>query len=112
MFWGFTCGCGYLVFRDKRKRGEDSQLWLLHPFTKHELRFREPPKFYNRVILASVSEFVLMAFCQFPPVFQVGRSTQTNWTQFDFGNIDWRIRDAVVFKGKIYVLTIVRLKLE
>ena len=107
--FGFTCG--YLVFLDKKNRREDSQLWMLHPFTRHELRFHEPPKPYNRVILASVAtpvpEFVLIAFCQFLPCFQVCRSTQTNWTQFDLNNIPfpWRIRDAIVFKGKIYVLT-------
>ena len=34
--------CGYLILEDKYKR-PDSQIWLLNPFTRHELRFPSPP---------------------------------------------------------------------
>ena len=44
---------GYLVMEDNKKRA-DSQIWLLNPFTRHELHFPSPPNPYSRVILASL----------------------------------------------------------
>nr|POE67345.1 hypothetical protein CFP56_76955 [Quercus suber]POE97349.1 hypothetical protein CFP56_31041 [Quercus suber] len=75
--------CGYFVLEDRKKRA-DSEIWLLNPFTRHELRFSRPPNpyfFYHP--------------CFFSYAFEGGSPT----------NIPWWFVDGVVFKGKIYVLT-------
>lgn len=105
--------CGYLVLVDNEPR-EDSQFWLLNPFTRHELRFPCPSNFIGRVILTSLAmplrEFVLIAFCRYGPCLQYCRSSDTIWTICDSRDrligepVPW-IVDGAVFKGKIYVLT-------
>ncbi|KAL4653618.1 hypothetical protein ACB092_01G317700 [Castanea dentata] len=108
--------CGYLVLKDKEER-TDSQIWLLNPFTRHELRFPSPPKTYCHFILATLAtplpEFVLIAFCRWQPYFQFCRSTDVHWTVYDYNDKfnssprhnPWMIVDGAVFKGKVYVLT-------
>ena len=108
--------CGYLVLKDKEGR-TDSQIWLLNPFTRHELRFPSPPKTYCHFILAALAtplpEFVLIAFCRWQPYFQFHRSTDVHWTVYDYNDKfsssprpnPWMIIDGAVFKGKVYVLT-------
>ena len=109
--------CGYLVMEDKKK-SEDSQICLLNPFTRHELHFPSPPYPHSRVILASIAkplpEFVLISFDKCHPYFHLCRSSDCNWTTYDYSDqfkATFRgpiplIVDGVVFKGKIYVLTI------
>jgi len=113
--------CGYLVLKDKEER-TDSQIWLLNPFKRHELRFPSPPKTYCHFILAALAtplpEFVLIAFCRWQPYFQFRRSKDVHWTVYDYNDKfnssprhnPWMIIDGAVFKGKVYVLTS-RLKL-
>ena len=112
----YSLTCGYLVMEDKKKMGH-SQIWLLNPFTRHELRFSCPPNPYSSVILASlampVREFVIIAIGCGYPFLQFCRSSDVNWTVYDYndkfkggatGDQRWFV-DVVVFKGKIYVLT-------
>ncbi|GMY13519.1 F-box protein At3g56470-like [Fagus crenata] len=112
----YSLTCGYLVMEDRKKMGH-SQIWLLNPFTRHELHFSCPPNRYTSVILASLAtplrEFVIIAnSCRYPSL-QFCRSSDVNWTVYDYndkfkgGATDdrrWFV-DLVVFKGKIYVLT-------
>ena len=112
----FGISCGYLVLEDKKDR-EHSQIWLLNPFTTHELDFRTPPNPQSHVILAPLAtplpEFVLIAFCSWLSYLQFCRSTDSNWTVYNYrekfnenrGHNPWMIEDAVVFKSKIFVLT-------
>ncbi|XP_075663583.1 uncharacterized protein LOC142633247 [Castanea sativa] len=107
--------CGYMIMEDKKER-KDSQIWLLNPFTRHELRFPCPPKPYCAIILASLGtpsqEFIIVAINQF---IQFCRSTDVNWTVHDLNGTFFSsstdragqrwFTDGVVFKGKIYVLT-------
>ena len=107
--------CGYLVIIDKKKT-ENSQIWLLNPFTRHELHFPNPPNVCSRFIIASLATtlpaFVLIAFGGCGPYLQFCRSTYISWTVYD--SIDKfigfcepipSIVDGVVFKGKIYIIT-------
>ena len=108
--------CGYFVLEDKY-RTADSQIWLMNPFTGHELYFPRPPKQFCRVILASLAmplpQYVLIAFSIWCPYLRFCRSTDINWTVYDYSgkfdesqeNNHWKIIDGVVFKGKIYVTT-------
>ncbi|GMY13514.1 F-box protein At3g56470-like [Fagus crenata] len=112
----FGLTCGYLVMEDKKKRGH-SQIWLLNPFTRHELHFSSPPNPYTSVILASLAtplrEFVIIANSCWYPSLQFCRSSDVNWTVYDYNDKfkggatdDYRwFVDLVVFKGKIYVFT-------
>ncbi|OMO79153.1 hypothetical protein COLO4_24529 [Corchorus olitorius] len=50
---GFTCG--YLVLTDSK-----SDIWLVNPFTRHELKFPTSPKLWSHVILTS-----LVISCEF-----------------------------------------------
>jgi hypothetical protein len=105
-----------MVLEDKKRRA-DSQIWLINPFTRHELRFPSPPNTYCYVILASLAtpsqEFVLIGFCTWQPYLQFRRSTDINWTVYDYNDKfnghprhnPWMIIDGAVFKGKVYVLT-------
>ncbi|KAF3966444.1 hypothetical protein CMV_009460 [Castanea mollissima] len=107
--------CGYLVLKDKEER-TDSQIWLLNPFARHELRFPSPPKTYCHFILAALAtplpEFVLIAFCRWQPYFQFCRSTDVHWTVYDYNDKfnsnprhnPWMIIDGAVFKGKLRLL--------
>ncbi|KAM3761578.1 hypothetical protein ACB098_01G278800 [Castanea mollissima] len=115
---GKTCSglsCGYLVLEDRKKRA-DSEIWLLNPFTRHELRFSRPPNPYSFIILASLAtplwEYVIIAFDRWSPFLQLCRFTDVNWTVYNSENFQgsptnspWWFVDGVVFKGKIYVLT-------
>ncbi|XP_030954074.1 uncharacterized protein LOC115976746 [Quercus lobata] len=115
---GKTCSglsCGYFVLEDRKKRA-DSEIWLLNPFTRHELRFSRPPNPYSFIILASLAtplwEYVIIAFDRWSPFLQLCRSTDVNWTVYNSENFQgsptnspWWFVDGVVFKGKIYVLT-------
>ena len=108
--------CGYFVLEDKYCTA-DSQIWLLNPFTGHVLYFPRPPKQFCRVILASLAmplpQYVLIAFSTWCPYLQFCRSTDINWTVYDYSgkfdesqeNNHWKIIDGVVFKGKIYDTT-------
>ncbi|OMP05531.1 hypothetical protein COLO4_08779 [Corchorus olitorius] len=103
---GFTCG--YLIFTDPN----NSDIWFVNPFTRHELKFSTPPKPYTHVILTSlvkpVLEFVAIAYSRLHPFLQFCRSSDANnWIVFEYGDKgnNWRIIDAVVLKGKIYLLT-------
>ncbi|KAL4653614.1 hypothetical protein ACB092_01G317400 [Castanea dentata] len=108
--------CGYFVLEDKCCTA-DSQIWLLNPFTGHELYFPRPPKQFCRVILASLAmpspQYVLIAFSTWCPYLQFCRSTDISWTVYDYSgkfdgsqeNNHWKIIDGAVFKGKIYVTT-------
>ncbi|XP_050258241.1 uncharacterized protein LOC126703316 [Quercus robur] len=107
---------GYLVMEDNKKR-EDSQIWLLNPFTRHELHFPSPPNPYSRLILASLAtplqEFVIIAFCIWYPSLQFFRLKDLSWTVHDYsdkfngcrGPSPWAIVDGAVLMGKLYVLT-------
>ena len=106
--------CGYFVMED-RIETVDSHIWLLHPFTGHELHFPRPSNQYFFVILASLAtpsqEFVIIAIGgQF---LQYYKSTDVMWTAYDYTDIfkgtpmdgkRWFL-GGVVFKGKIYLLT-------
>ena len=56
-------------------------------------------------------QYVLIAFSTWCPYLQFCRSTDINWTVYDYSgkfdesqeNNHWKIIDGVVFKGKIYV---------
>ncbi|XP_075663591.1 uncharacterized protein LOC142633258 [Castanea sativa] len=114
-FSGLTCG--YMIMKDKKERKE-SHIWLLNPFTRHELCFPGPlrHRHYRTFILASLAtpsrEFVIVAI---GPDLQFCRSTDVNWTVHDLNDTFFssstdcprqsRFEDGVVFKGKIYVLT-------
>ncbi|XP_050258262.1 uncharacterized protein LOC126703335 [Quercus robur] len=107
---------GYLVMEDNKKRA-DSQIWLLNPFTRHELHFPSPPNPYSRLILASLAtplqEFVIIAFCIWYPSLQFFRLKDLSWTVHDYsdkfngcrGPSPWAIVDGAVLMGKLYVLT-------
>ena len=97
---------------DKNKSA-DSQIWLLNPFTRHELRFSSPPNPYFSFIFASLptssQEFVIIAIKGEYPFLQFHKSTDVNWTVYDYTDLfkghfadDFR---WFVFKGKIYMLT-------
>ncbi|XP_075663610.1 uncharacterized protein LOC142633276 [Castanea sativa] len=116
---GKTCSgvyCGYFVMLDKKKSA-DSQIWLLNPFTRHELRFSSPPNPYFSVIFASLptpsQEFVIIATKGEYPFLQFHKSTDVNWTVYDYTNLFkghfaddfWWFVDGAVFKGKIYIIT-------
>ncbi|KAK7828169.1 hypothetical protein CFP56_030481 [Quercus suber] len=116
---GKTCSgvyCGYFVMLDKKKSA-DSQIWLLNPFTRHELRFSSPPNPYFSFIFASLptpsQEFVIIAIKGGYPFLQFHKSTDVNWTVYDYTDLfkghfaddfRWFVGGAV-FKGKIYMLT-------
>ena len=107
--------CGYMIMKDKKEK-KDSPIWLLNPFTRHELRFPCPPKPYSAIILASLGthsqEFIIVAINQF---IQFCRSTDVSWTVHDLNDTFFSsstdcsgqrwFEDGAVFKGKIYVLT-------
>ena len=108
--------CGYMIMKDKKER-KDSPIWLLNPFTRHELHFPSPPNPYSRLILASLAtplqEFVIIAFCIWYPSLQFFRLKDLSWTVHDYsdkfngcrGPSPWAIVDGAVLKGKLYVLT-------
>ncbi|XVE67749.1 hypothetical protein DITRI_Ditri09bG0013200 [Diplodiscus trichospermus] len=104
---GFTCG--YLVIRDEALPQKNANIWLVNPFTRHELKFPMPPKRYRHVILVSLaksdSEYVVIAFTRSRPLLQFCRSGVGKWTVLDYGEHPWMIIDVVFFKGKIYFLT-------
>ncbi|OMP05552.1 hypothetical protein COLO4_08776 [Corchorus olitorius] len=77
---GFSCG--YLVLADPTLAQKKPDIWLVNPFTGHQLQFPRPPKPYCNVIFVDnpVSDFVAVAD-------------------------DWRIVDAAVSQGKIYLLS-------
>ena len=92
----FSCLLWVLCHGRPEKRA-DSEIWLLNPFTRNELRFSRPPNPYSFIILASLAtplwEYVIIAFDRWSPF--SGQSYNSPW---------WFV-DGVVFKGKIYVLT-------
>ncbi|XP_021299338.1 uncharacterized protein LOC110427998 [Herrania umbratica] len=105
---GFTCG--YLVLGNSEMKKKEADIWLVNPFTRHELHFPRPPKPYAHVILASLaksdSESILVAFSRLQhPFLQFCGSGDFNWTVLEYAVDHWMITDVAVFKGKIYVLT-------
>jgi hypothetical protein len=112
----FGLTCGYLVMVDKKKETH-SQIWLLNPFTRHECCFPSPPYPYCSVVLASLAlplqDFVIIAIGIWCPFLLFCRSTDVNWTVYDYNDKfegsptdgpRWSV-DVAVSKGKIYVLT-------
>ncbi|XP_022775508.1 F-box/kelch-repeat protein At1g57790-like [Durio zibethinus] len=105
---GFTCG--YLVLRDSEMTKKKANIWLVNPFTRHELKFPSPPRRYCHVIVASLAksdpEFVIVAFSRLHPFVQFCTSRHGNWTIIEYNKEDpLVIVDVTVFKGKIYILS-------
>ncbi|OMO73671.1 hypothetical protein CCACVL1_17192 [Corchorus capsularis] len=109
---GYTCG--YLVLADSTIAQKKPDIWLVNPFTRHELQFPRPPRPYCNVILGAlvdnpVSDFVAVAISKLNPFLQFIRSSDAKWTCLEFHELkvedEWRIVDAAVFQGKIYLLS-------
>ncbi|KAF3950374.1 hypothetical protein CMV_023868 [Castanea mollissima] len=96
----FGISSGYLLMEDKKKR-PDSQIWLMNPFTRHELRFPSPPNLFRCVTLASLAtplpEFVIICFSS--QCLQFRRSTDVNWTLYNYDDRKM-IADLAVFNVK------------
>ena len=101
----FGISSGYLIMEDKKKR-PDSQIWLMNPFTRHELRFPSPPNLFRCVTLASLAtplpELVIICFSS--QCLQFRRSTDVNWTLYNYDDRNM-IADLAVFNGKIYIIS-------
>ncbi|KAL4653609.1 hypothetical protein ACB092_01G316900 [Castanea dentata] len=101
----FGISSGYLIMEDKKKR-PDSQIWLMNPFTRHELRFPSPPNLFRCVTLASLAtplpEFVIICFSG--QCLQFRRSTDVNWTLYNYDDRNM-IADLAVFNGKMYIIS-------
>ncbi|XP_065638509.1 uncharacterized protein LOC136071319 [Quercus suber] len=98
---------GYLVVKDQID-AVNSQIWLINPFTRHELRVLCPSLEHNRVILASLetplSKFVIIAYLRYGSYLQFCRSTYADWTRCDC-NDHWIFVDLTVYKRKLYAIT-------
>ena len=81
-----------------------SEIWLLNPFTGHELFFPSPPNQFQYVALASLAtslpEFIIICFSR--ECLQFRRSTDVNWTQYKYDNPNM-IYSFALFNGKIYI---------
>ncbi|XP_075663600.1 uncharacterized protein LOC142633266 [Castanea sativa] len=102
----FGISSGYLIMEDKEKR-PDSQMWLMNPFTRHELRFPSPPIQFQYVTLVSLvtpspPEFIIICF--YRQCLQFRRSTDVKWTLYNYDDRNM-IVDLAVFNGKIYIIS-------
>ncbi|KAF3950013.1 hypothetical protein CMV_024179 [Castanea mollissima] len=99
----FGVSFGYLIIVDKKKISV-SEIWLLNPFTGHELFFPCPPNQFQYVTLASLAtplpEFIIICFSR--ECLQFRRSTDVNWTQYKYDNPNM-IYSFAFFNGKIYI---------
>ncbi|KAI4351533.1 hypothetical protein L6164_005891 [Bauhinia variegata] len=98
---------GYLVM-DNKKEKADKPLWLVNPITRHELYFPRSPHRLCRIFLASVSiprgELMLIGISMFRSVLQFCRSSDVQWTTYEFQGHELPI-DGAFFKGKLYLIT-------
>ncbi|XP_023901298.1 uncharacterized protein LOC112013148 [Quercus suber] len=99
----FGVSFGYLIIVDKKKIS-GSEIWLLNPFTRHELRFPSPPNQFQYVNLASLAtplpEYIIICFSH--ECVQFRRSTDVYWTLYKYDN-PFRINSLALFNGKIYI---------
>ena len=99
----FGISFGYLIIVDKKKIS-GSEIWLLNPFTGHELFFPSPPNRFRNVTLASLPtpspELIIICFSL--ECLQFRRSTDVNWTLYKYDNPEM-IYSLSLFNGKIYI---------
>ena len=99
----FGVSFGYLIIVDKKKIS-GSEIWLLNPFTGHELFYSSPPNQFQYVALASLAtslpEFIIICFSR--ECLQFRRSTDVNWTQYKYDNPNM-IYSFALFNGKMYI---------
>ena len=99
----FGISFGYLSIVDKKKIS-GSEIWLLNPFTGHELFFPSPPNRFRNVTLASLPtpspELIIICFSL--ECLQFRRSTDVNWTLYKYDNPEM-IYSLSLFNGKIYI---------
>ncbi|KAK7839064.1 hypothetical protein CFP56_018789 [Quercus suber] len=89
----FGVSFGYLIIVDKKKISS-SEIWLLNPFTRHELFFLALP------IATPLPEIIIICFSH--ECLQFRRSTDVNWTLYKYDN-PRMIYSSALFNGKIYI---------
>lgn len=96
--------CGYLMMED---RNAQNFLWLVNPFTRHELQFPAPPERIRHAVITSLvpsdssivalsADYETLLFCC--PGF-------VNWIGLPVPSKSWVYLDLTIFKKKIYALT-------
>ncbi|RVW14157.1 hypothetical protein CK203_084888 [Vitis vinifera] len=103
----FCCGfcCGYLMMED---RNAQNGLWLVNPFTRHELQFPAPPERIRHAIITSSvvpSDSSIVALSADYENLLFCHPGYVNWIVLPVPSKSWVYLDLTIFKKKIYALT-------
>ncbi|XP_031252089.1 uncharacterized protein LOC116109985 [Pistacia vera] len=109
---------GYLIMLSLKKKDVSRALWVINPFTGHQIQFPcmpRPPHINDcrdsgifRSIFASFGsqgqEFLIMILYEHDSSLQFCTSRDNKWKECHYINKGWRLLDIVVFYGRIYAL--------
>ncbi|XP_031258509.1 uncharacterized protein LOC116116584 [Pistacia vera] len=107
---------GYLIlFCLKAEDVSRGCLWVINPFTGHQIQFPCMPRppcscimdydCDDRGIFASQGQdFLIMILSEYGSSLQLCTSRDKKWKEYHYDNKGWHILDIIVFDGRIYVL--------
>ena len=102
----FCCGfcCGYLMMED---RNAQNGLWLVNPFTRHEIQFPAPPERIHHAVISSSapSDSSIVALSADYENLLFCCPGYVNWIVLPVPSKSWVYLDLTIFKKKIYALT-------